>query len=78
MFSMLTLHYALNTYLILTNIKKYYIYDDLSKKKIQFTYFLSLVICHLCYCFSIDTEVLHSGIVSKPKLWYRAIPKMDK
>ncbi len=24
--------------------------------------------------FGIDTEVLHSGIVPKPKLWYRAIP----
>ncbi len=40
----------------------------------QFTYFLSLVICHLWYRFSINTEVLHSGIVPKPKLWYRAIP----
>ncbi len=35
---------------------------------------MRLVICHLWYRFSIDTEVLHSGIVPKPKLWYRAIP----
>ncbi len=28
MFSMLTLLYALNTYLTLTKINKYYIYDD--------------------------------------------------
>ncbi len=26
---------------------------------------------------SIDTEVLHSGIVPKPKLWYRAIPSLE-
>ncbi len=43
-------------------------------KKIQFTYFLRLVICHLWYRFSIDTEVLYSGIVPKPKVWYQAIP----
>ncbi len=24
--------------------------------------------------YAIDTKVLHSGIVPKPKLWYRAIP----
>ncbi len=27
--------------------------------------------------YGIDTEVLHSGIVPKPKLWYRAIPRAD-
>ncbi len=43
-------------------------------KKIQFTYLLWLIICHLWYWFSIDTEVLHSGIVPKPKWQYRAIP----
>ncbi len=56
MFSMLTLLYALNTYLTLTKINKYYIYEDHS-----LFYFFSLVICHLWYRFSIDTEVLHSG-----------------
>ncbi len=39
MFNMLTL------YLTLTKINKYYIYDD----QFQFTYILSLVICHLWY-----------------------------
>ncbi len=37
----------------------------------------SLVICHLWYRFSIDTEVLHSGIVPKPELWYQAIPSCE-
>ncbi len=41
-------------------------------------FFFRLVICHLWYRFSIDIEVLHSGIVPKPKLWYRAIPSLDK
>ncbi len=36
-------------------------------KKKKFTYLLRLVICHLWYRFSIDIEVLHSGIVPKPK-----------
>ncbi len=27
---------------------------------------------------SIDTEILHSGIVPKPKLWYRAIPNYNQ
>ncbi len=45
---------------------------------IHFVYFFfRLVICHLWYQFSIDTEVLHSGIVPKPKLWYRAIPSTE-
>ncbi len=26
--------------------------------------------------YGIDTEVLHFGIVPKPKLWYRAIPNL--
>ncbi len=68
MFSMLTLLYALNTYLTLTKINKYYIYDDHAHFLFfQFTYLLKLVICHLWYRFSIDTDVLHSGIVPKPK-----------
>ncbi len=46
-------------------------------KKKKCTYLLRLVICHLWYRFSIDTEVLHTGIVPKPKLWYRAIPTRD-
>ncbi len=50
----------------------------LIKKIIKFTYPLRLVICHLWYRFSIDTDVLHSGIVPKPKLWYRAIPSSYK
>ncbi len=33
-------------------------------------HFFMLVICNQCYWFSIDTEVLYSGIVPKPKLWY--------
>ncbi len=73
MFSMLTLLYTLNTYLTLFKINKYdhslFIYIIFSS-----LIFLRLVICHLWYRFSIDTEVLHSGIVPKPKLWYRAIP----
>ncbi len=28
------------------------------------------------YGIDIDTEVLHSGIVPKTKLWYRAIPTL--
>ncbi len=47
------------------------VYDDHSLFE---AIFLRLVIYHLWYRFSIDTEVLHSGIVPKPKLWYRAIP----
>ncbi len=76
MFIMLTLLYALNTYLTLTKINKYCIWWSFTLFTFffQFTYFLRLVICHLWYRFSIDTEVLHSGIVPKPKLWYRAIP----
>ncbi len=38
-----------------------------------FTYFWSLGICHIWYRFSIDTEVLQSGIVPKQKLWYRVV-----
>ncbi len=45
---------------------------------IHFVYFFFSV--HLFFLgwkfvtYGIDTEVLHSGIVPKPKLWYRAIP----
>ncbi len=38
----------------------------------QFTYFLSPLLW-LIVTYGIDTEVLHSGIVPKPNLWYRAI-----
>ncbi len=79
MFSMLTLLYALNTYLTLINTNIYiyiyiYIYDNqITFYFFQFNYFFRLVICHLSYRFSIP-KVLHSGIVPKSKLWYRAIP----
>ncbi len=75
MFNMLTLLYALNTYLTLTEINKYCIW---SFTFFQFTYCFRLVICHIWYWFSIDTKVLHFGIVSKPKLWYRAIPRVHR
>ncbi len=49
-------------------------YYNYFNKKIQFTYLLWLIICHVWYWFGIDTEVLHSGIIPKPKWQYRAIP----
>ncbi len=82
MFSMLTLLYALNTYLTLTKSNKYYIYIYMMiNHGLVFYFFISLiflrlVICHLWYGFSINTEVLYSGIVPKPKLWYRAVPSV--
>ncbi len=40
-----------------------------------YIFFSSLIFwVWLFVTYGIDTEVLHSGIVPKPKLWYRAIP----
>ncbi len=39
-----------------------------------FIIIILIIICHLWYRFSIHTEVLHSGIIPKPKLWYWSIP----
>ncbi len=36
-----------------------------------------LFVTYAWYQFSIDIEVLHSDIVPKPNLWYRAIPTPD-
>ncbi len=72
MFSMLTLCIKHIPY-INQDLEILYIWWSITSFFFQFTYFWSLVICHLWYRFSIDTEVLHSGIVPKPKLWYRAI-----
>ncbi len=41
---------------------------------IFFSLLIILVIFWLFVTYGIDTEVLHSGIVPKPKLWYQAIP----
>ncbi len=73
MFSMLTLCIK-HIHNILTKINKYYIYDDDQTLKFFFSSLIFGVIFWLFVIYGIDNEVLHSGIIPKPKLWYRAIP----